>query len=171
MTLRTALSAMLGVVGLAGCGSKPCAPPAGCVRVSDVRSCTCAEWETVSVETVPLKYVVVSVVYAAPGNATTLTYGYTGASAGSMPQASSDMGSRVRAVVRGVDGRETVAALGDVASEPGTNLLRVTDASLEYWLAGGDGQGSGGALGISTDADVPSSHARDAIWLWVNPAV
>ncbi|HEY6104410.1 MAG TPA: hypothetical protein VIV59_00400, partial [Anaeromyxobacteraceae bacterium] len=65
----SAVSIALLAGALVSCGESPCEAPAGCLRADRVDgACQCFEWQVVSVENVPVKFVVVSVVYDLPGN-------------------------------------------------------------------------------------------------------
>jgi hypothetical protein len=166
MRLRAALALVVAGIGSASCGSDPCDPlPTGCVRgVEAGGSCSCAEWATVSVGTVELKYVVLSIVYSPPGNATEIVYGYLDG------RADSDWGSRVRMVVRPRGGNEVVASLGAIVSDDtGPILTPVTRASAELRLGGGDSR-SGSADTFRGGADVTAS-AHDWIVVWTNPSI
>jgi hypothetical protein len=102
--MRILVLASVGLL-LLGCGgSGPCAIPVGCLGAERVNgACTCAEWETVSAETVPLPFVVTDVTYWPVGTATVFRYGATW-DASMMPQSASSTGTTVRALVRRPDG-------------------------------------------------------------------
>ncbi len=137
-----------------------CSEPIGCLSVRTIDGkCTCVAWEPVAVDPVPLKYVVVGVFYAAPGNASTVEYGWVDFVT---PAPASDMGARWRAVVRG-GGEDRVASVGPISGV--TNLARVTDASATWADPPSDG-----ALGIHSVVDVHAHDRGDVIVLWVNPA-
>lgn len=166
MRLVSSLTLVLLAAATSSCGSAPCRVPDGCLRVKDAFLCQCDEWRTVSVESVPIKFVVLSVDYGVLGNDTRIVYGYS--SGANMLPASSDLGSRFRALVRAPDGTEAVAARGPLDADL-TSLVAVTDLTTAYFLAGGDENG-GMAYGRSASFDVPS-RARDAISLWINPTL
>jgi hypothetical protein len=168
LLLGTCLVAVTG----SSCGTSTCAEPTGCHRADAVSgSCQCLEWETVRVETVPIKFVVVSVVYRGIGNESWLAYGWTPGS-GSMPAANSELGTRFRAVFRDEAGIERTALMAnaDVGSGLGGALSLVTPESADFLLAWGDGQGSGSALGFGSSFDAPGL-ASDEIAVWVNPTL
>ncbi len=142
-------------------GAEPnCSEPIGCLsgRAIDGQ-CTCVAWSPVAAEPVPLKYVVVGVDYAPPGNASVVEYGWADFAS---PAAASDLGARWRAIVRS-GGEERVASVGPISGV--RRLARVTDASAAW----ADPRGEG-ALGIASVVDVHSHDRGDGIALWVNPA-
>jgi hypothetical protein len=164
----TLLAAALALAA-ASCVTATCDAPAGCVYAENVAgTCTCQEWEVVSTYTVPIKFVVVSVRYTAIGNESVLTYGWTN----SAPAADSVLGSRLRASIRGTDGREQLASMvnADLGLLPYAPLAPVTGASADVLLAWGDGQGSGSAWGFHSSLDAPGRSA-DEIGVWVNPTL
>lgn len=170
MRVHRLLGACLVLVMASSCGSSDtCDAPKGCLRVERVAgACQCLEWETVRVETVPIKFVVVSVVYGAIGNGSELWYGWTAGT----PPASSELGSRLRAVVRAADGSERAATMTNVDqgdSFPGP-LRPVTPESAAMLLAWGDGSGSGSADGFLNGLDAPGASG-DRILVWANPTL
>ncbi|WP_248360847.1 hypothetical protein [Anaeromyxobacter oryzae] len=168
MLLGTGLTLLVG----SSCGSDSCDAPAGCVRAGkSAGACQCLEWQTVAVNTAPIKFVVVSITYGAIGNGSVLSYGWTGPES-SLPAAASELGGRLRAVVREDGAAEHTAAmvnteLGELGMGP---LHPVTPESAAVLLAWGDGQGSGSAWGFRNELDVPGLSA-DAITVWVNPTL
>ena len=112
MRLFALLRTSLAVAILTSCGkhseaSPACDPPTGCVRSGEVAgSCQCLEWEIVSIEPVPMKYMVVGVTYALVGSLAYVPPDFPS------PNADSIFGSRWRAVIRSADGSEQVAELG-----------------------------------------------------------
>ena len=144
--------------GLASCSE--CKAPEGCLRAGDVQGvCQCQEWQVVSVENVPVKFVVVHVVYGLPGNQSVVWYGH----GDGLPPADSEIGSRWRTVVRAPQGSEQVAALGRFDAGYGSFFAHlVTDAS------GAVSGGTGTAWGFHSASDLPA-YARDTILVWVNP--
>jgi len=150
------------------CVTATCDAPAGCVYAEVVAgTCACQEWEVVSASTVPIKFVVVSVKYAAIGNESMLKYGHSGAA----PAADSVLGSRLRASIRDADGSEQLASMVNEALGPPPNapLTPVTGASADVLLAWGDAQG-GSAWGFGNTLDAPGRSA-DEIGVWVNPTL
>ncbi len=166
------LATVVLAMAIASCGGasvatqpSACDPTTGCVRVDRISgTCQCLEWELVSIEPVPVKYVVVGIVYAALGNESQVSYGYTTPVA-SIPPASSQFGSRWRSLVRSADGSESVAALGPISVGSGTwgPLTPVTMSS------GALIQPLNEALGVQSTLDV-NSHEGDQIFVWLNPA-
>lgn len=161
--MRVLILAGAALLALASCGDDRCELPVGCLAVD--AACSCAEWETVSVEAVPVKFVVLSVDYGVLGNGTKIAYGWSPGT-DSMLATASELGSRFRALVRVPGEPDAVAVVGDVAVEP---LWPVTGSSAVFWLAGGDGAGSGSAYGRSSTTDLPS-RAKDRFLIWANPA-
>lgn len=144
-----------------------CEPPTGCVHADRVDgACRCLVWQAVSVEPVPVKYVVVGVLYSPLGDESMLAHGFTPARSPPEPTAASDFGARWRSVVRARDGSEVVATLGpgDLGSS-GTwgPLIPVTETSATL------SQPSNVSLTSYGDTDV-SPHELDLIFIWINPA-
>ena len=166
MRLLALVRASLVIALLASCGkhSEPCTPPTGCVRAGNVAgACQCQEWEIVSVEPVPMKYMVVGVVYSVLGNRSQVSYGHM--PRGLTPTSSSEFGTRWRSVVRAFDGSEAVAILGPIDT-----------GGLEFWpplkpitaTSGALVQGSDGAMTRGATYDI-SSREYDQIALWLSP--
>ncbi len=157
-----------------GCGTETrCDAPSGCLRAEMVAgSCACQSWAVVSAYTLPLKFVVVSVIYGAIGNESSLTYGWTNPTSSTLAPADSVLGSRLRLAIRDGDGGEQLASMVNVDLHSATYppLHPVTDGSADVLLAWGDGGGSGSALGVRFWHDVPSP-SRDEVWVWVNPTL
>jgi hypothetical protein len=159
-------------VALTACGStsdpttfSACEAPTGCHRADRVSGiCQCLEWEIVSVEPVPVKFLVVGVIYAPPGNASTVVHGFASGSS-QLPAAASDLGARWRSLVRASDGTETAALLGpsDVGAGLWDPLVKVTAASAALV------QPSSQAVGYSPVIDLPSPE-QDVFYVWINPA-
>jgi hypothetical protein len=129
-------------------------------------ACQCQEWEIVSVEPVPMKYMVVGIVYRVLGNQSQVSYGHM--PSGNTPMCSSELGTRWRSVVRAFDGSETVATLGPIdMSGIGLwpPLKPVTAASGALVFPSNGAITLGGAGGY----DVVPSREYDQIALWVNP--
>ncbi len=168
MRATTLLRASLAVAVLVSCGkhseTTPCTPPTGCVRSGEVAgSCQCLEWEIVSIEPVPMNYMVVGIVYALLGNQSQVTYGHM--PVGLNPPSSSEFGTRWRSVIRALDGSEAVAALGpidmaDLGFWPPLKPVTEESGALTYPF--------NGAITVGKQFDV-SSREYDQIWLWVNP--
>jgi hypothetical protein len=160
--MRALVLAVVGLVGLPGCGSHSdsCSVPAGCLNAERVDgACTCAGWETVSSETVPLPFVVVDVSYRPVGAATVFRYGATWEPS-MVPQSASSLGTTLRAVIRRPDGTEQVARVGTLSEWAGLEPLSATTLRA----------GEGGLWTFSTDVDLPPPSS-DSIKLWANPAV
>jgi hypothetical protein len=169
LLLPTCLAAVL----LASCGTSRCEPPAGCQRTAQVGgTCQCAEWQPVRVDTLPIKFVVVSVLYGGIGKDSWLVYGWTGPSGGMPVPASSDLGARLRATMRDASGTPHAAAMvNDALGGALAPVLRpVTPQSAAALLAWGDGAGSGSADGWGNTYDAPGL-AEDAVVVWVNPTL
>ena len=83
------LSASLLLVGCNGEEPLTCPPPEGCNATSSASGrCECVDWQVVSDQVVPLKFVVVGVIEAAPGDQSQVAvgdYGATGATGCSDP--------------------------------------------------------------------------------------
>ncbi len=157
---------------LAACGGAPptpaplaaCQAPTGCLRAERVGGdCQCLEWEVVSVEPVPVKFLVVGVIYAPPGNQSTVVHGFSSGS-GRLPASASDLGARWRSIVRASDGAETAASLGpsDVGAGLFAPLTQVTGASAALV------QSTHVAVGSSPVIDLPSRE-QDQLLVWINP--
>ncbi len=166
---------LLVAIAMAGsaCGGSTCDAPVGCLRAGRVAgTCQCQEWETVRVETVPIKFVVVSVVYRGIGNATWLTYGWSLGS-DTLPASASELGARFRAVFRSrVDGSERAALMANAdlgAGFPGP-LHLVTPGTADVLLAWGDGKGNGSANGFGSTLDAPGT-SEDVVTVWTNPTL
>lgn len=148
--------------GLVSCSE--CKAPEGCLRAGDVQGvCQCLEWQVVSVENVPVRFVVINAVYRLPGNQSVVSYGY----GDGPPPADAEIGSRWRSVVRAYDGSERVAAIGRFDTGGGLLAQQVTPASEAVRVHGG-GPESGSTGVFSFFYDV-ASKARDWILIWVNP--
>lgn len=163
------LRASLVIAVLASCGrqSDPCTPPIGCVRAGNVAgACQCQEWEIVSVEPVPMKYMVVGIVYQVLGNESQVSYGHSAPSSDFLAT-SSEFGSRWRSAVRSSNGSETVATLGPIdmtdtaQSWPPLKPVTATSGALTV--------PENQAWAYQMEYDV-ISHAYDQIWLWLNPS-
>lgn len=148
-----------------------CDRPEGCLRADRVEgTCQCLEWQLVSIEPVPVKYVVVGVVYPPLGNQSMVSHGYwdgtTEGGVTTFPPTASDLGSRWRSLVRAPDGSERVATLGplDVGHFIWGPLVAVTGASAALV------QPSSGAMGTFSSVDVPARQ-DDQLLIWINPAV
>lgn len=169
--MRTTSFSMLLLLGTAAaCGdSETCEAPAGCLRSAEVAGvCRCTDWEIVSVETIPIKYVVLSVDYGVLGSGTRIVYGHTLREDAPLP-ATSETGSVLRAVVR-EDGAQKVAALGWIDNGPdGGRLHPITGSLAVSWGYGGN-ESSGYSTTRTASEDVPS-RANDMITIWMNPAL
>ena len=172
--LRSAVPLSLSLAALASlsCGEEtatappPCDLPEGCVRVERVDgTCQCLEWQLVSIKPVPVKYVVVGVVYSALGNQSLVSEGHWPAEAG-RPETASDFGSRWRSLVRAFDGSERVAALGpiDVAGGFWGPVVPITATSAAM------AQPPSMAMYHHSAVDVPPRWDHE-IFIWLNPAV
>src|SRR3954470_6706499 len=169
MQTRSVPFAIAAVAILAACsgGSPPtessCALPSGCVRAD--AACQCIEWQIVSVETVPIRFVVVGLVYAPLGNESAVTYGYgTATVLPSMAASSSDFGARWRSVIRAADGSEKVAAFAPGNVGPyGWTLYPVTATTVAM------GQRPDSWITESSGSDVTSAQT-DSLFVWMNPA-
>jgi hypothetical protein len=160
-SLAYALAAA-GLLGVAGCADDPgpCSAPAGCSSVARLDgACTCSRWETTSVHTVALPYVVLGVRYSPVGTASIFRYGFT-EDPSTVPQSAAAVGTTLRAVIRHPDGSERIARLAEVdASAAGRSL---TDTAIRA--------GEGGIWTLTTQVDLPSSRS-DEVTVWANPAV
>lgn len=169
MRATCTLSTLLLGVALASCGSKSasfasCEPPTGCVRSSLVAgSCQCLEWQLVSIEPAPVRFMVVGIIYSPLGNQSTVSYGPFRPTL-SVPAISSDLGTRWRSVIQAADGTERVATLGpsDFAMVgsfgPYAAVTATTAALTSVW-----------GITSYTAFDV-TSHENDQIFVWINPA-
>jgi len=162
---RAALAATL-ALALAACdvstpSLEPCGTPTGCLRADRVDgSCLCQEWAIVSVEPVPVKYLVVGIIYVPPGSRTEVDYGQV-----QPGDYASDLGARWRSVIRAADGAETVASIGPggldgLSSWP---FSRVTAQSGALTLPASRGQG------LFTQKDLAAPE-EDTFLVWINPA-
>jgi hypothetical protein len=149
---------LLAALPLMSCGDGPCGALTGCVRADRVAgACQCAEWQTLSVENVPVKFVVLYVVYGTLGNASWAWYGHKD----SPPSVSSELGARWRSTVRHSDGTERVADVGRLDDAGGSFFLnQFSETAVDTSIGGAQGWGNAG--------DVPS-RAADSIVVWVNP--
>lgn len=167
MRLLALVRASLGIVVLASCGKhseQSCTPPTGCVRVGSVaEACQCQEWEVVSIEPVPMKYMVVGIIYGVLGNQSAASFGHMPATYS--PPTESEFGSRWRSVVRAFDGSEVVAALGPIDMPDMGLWLPLKPVTADFGVLT---MPRNMAWTHSTQYDVPSRE-YDEIWLWVNP--
>jgi len=162
---RAAVAAMF-ALALAACdGStpalEPCGTPAGCLRADRVDgSCQCQEWEIVAVEPVPVKYLVVGIIYAPPGSWTEVDYGQV-----QPGDYASDLGARWRSVVRAADGAETVASIGPGGLDPQSSwpYSRVSAQSGALTMPASLG------MGLRPQKDLAAPE-EDIFLVWVNPA-
>ncbi|HVP66367.1 MAG TPA: hypothetical protein VMT17_03800 [Anaeromyxobacteraceae bacterium] len=165
MRARSMAMALL-AVGSVAC-SEQCKAPDGCLSVARVQgACQCQEWQVLSVENVPAKFLLLNVLYQPPGAFSSATYGPQ-VGPGASPQLRSEVGSRWRSVVRTPDGAEHVAA-----------LRRFDLGSAHAWfsLVGHNITATSGAvsldpssgLGIGAPLDVPD-RGLDSLLVWVNP--
>jgi len=166
----------MAAAALAACDSAPsgdqpaaCEAPSGCVRADRVAgACECLEWQLVSIEPVPVRFLVVGIIYPPLGDQSSVAYGYTDSSFVLPPglTASSDLGARWRAVVRSADGSESAAPLGPITTGPGDwgPVVGVTEASAVMALPT-----SAAMWWAQSDADV-QSHDSDLFLIWINPA-
>lgn len=161
-------SVVIAVIASCGKHSEPCTVPTGCVRGGDVAgACQCQEWEIVSIEPVPMKYMVVGVTYALVGSLTRYSYGspaFFGPTVApdGFPNADSILGIRWRAVIRSADGSEQVAALGpnNVGVGDFGPFIPITMSSAAVVMEGMRSGGSG--------YDAPL-HQIDQIFVWLDP--
>ena len=155
-----------------GAGSSPitapvCDVPTGCVRSGLVSgTCQCLEWQLVSIEVAPVKFMVVGVVYMPVGNQSYVAYGHSPGSL-SFPATSSDLGIRWRSVVSAEDATESVAAAGPTGGVgyylTFGSLAPVTPSTVAMAMAPNE------ATLFPAQSDVPS-HEDDQIYIWINPA-
>jgi hypothetical protein len=180
--MRVFFSSVALAVALTACGGgasnsaqqTACDTPKGCVRADRVSgTCQCQEWQVVSAEPVPLKFVVVGLIYSALGNQSWLAMGDNRllgvtSGSGSSPASSSDFGTRWRSVIQTASGSQTVSTLGPSDLDPQHSewpFTAVTADSAAFALT------SSGGMGMDTYSDVDvNSHEFDQFVLWVNPA-
>ncbi len=157
--MRVLVLAAVGVL-LAGCGGPGACPvPTGCVRAERVKaSCTCAEWETVSTETLALPFVLIGMAYRPVGSGSVFCYGVTRDPA-MVPHSSSSSGTAARAVIRRPGAAEQIARVGVLAYR--APLERVSDTALRIWRYTGIDTFTAGGVDLPT----PGS---DWIVLWTN---
>jgi hypothetical protein len=173
MPSRSSLIALAAVAAACGSeGSPPqpaaCETPTGCVRADRVGgTCTCLEWQVVSIEPVPVKYLVVGVAYRPLGNQSSVTYGFTPSNVEPpVFPASSNLGARWRSVIRAGDGSEIVATVGpgDLGHGIWGPMMTVTPTSAALV------QPANAALTILPGQVDVSSHESDQFFIWINPA-
>jgi len=144
-------------------GEQPltCTLPEGCNSTSSASGrCECVDWQVVSDDVVPLKFLVVGVVEGAPGDQSQVAVGDYGALGGGLPaDGHSQFGTRVRAVFRDSSGKETPLA-AEVAS--GSNLVALGATTVAFDLSNGFGLGGG------NDVKEPSSGY---VLVWMNPTL
>ncbi len=153
-----------GVAG-AGCDTAPpCDIPAGCVRAERVDgACACSEWAIVEEREIPLKYVVVSVVYPMAGNASAVQYGGIGEEPFYAVEYA-PVAVRLRVRVRSRAGVESVVPVRRVDDGGGAWTLRVaTPASVLASAPRAE------PLIHASVADVSPNERDDRILVWVNP--
>ena len=160
------LSAALALVA---CGSEepPCEAPDGCLAVSRIAgSCQCLDWKVVSDEIVPLKFLVTGVLATPPGNQSGVSYGDASLIGPGNPPGKSQLGTRLRAVLRDASGKRTVlsAEVPSVAGQGQYMLTALGGTTLAVGMAPGNGIGLGNVLDIYP----PTAHR---VMVWVNPAL
>src|SRR5262249_5319212 len=138
-----ALSTQL--LGVLSCGSSvvvSCSAPQGCNSVSTASGrCECVDWQVTSDQAVPLKFLVVGVVEAAPGDTSQVAVGdYGNFGAGLPADGHSQVGTRMRVVLRDATGKETPLAV-DVP--PGSRLVALGSTTAALGLSTGFGLGAG----------------------------
>lgn len=138
-----------------------CKAPTGCLSADYVQGvCQCLEWQVVSVENAPVRFVVLNVAYALPGSHGDASYGPRLDGSGLR----SEVGSRWRSAVRVADGSEHVAALGRLdlgQTNPWvSHHVTTTSGAVAYEPHRG--------FGIPSRLDVPAKE-RDFLEVWVNP--
>ena len=167
--MRSSILALAAALAFAGCGTEgpPCSPPDGCLAASEVSgTCECHDWKVISDHVVPLKFLVVGVFGPPPGSRSVVTYGSFSASSG-YPPGQSQLGTRMRAVVRDAQGKETVLSVS--VPSPGVGQYTMTalgGRTLAVSMVAADGIGLGGGDGF--DLYPPS---RDQVMVWVNPTL
>lgn len=163
---RRAASSALLAFALAACDGAtpavaPCEAPAGCLRADRVDgTCQCLEWEIVAVEPVPVKFLVVGIIYVPPGSRTEVNYGQV--QSGDL---ASDLGARWRSVIRTADGAESVASIGPGGLDGPLSwpFSRVTAQSGALTLPVSRG------MGLRPQKDLAAPE-EDIFLVWVNPA-
>jgi len=160
------LSAALALVA---CGSEepPCEAPDGCLAVSRIAgSCQCLDWKVVSDEIVPLKFLVTGVLATPPGNQSGVSYGDASLIGPGNPSGKSQLGTRLRAVLRDASGKRTVlsAEVPSVAGQGQYTLTALGGTTLAVGMAPGNGIGLENVLDIYP----PTAHQ---VMVWVNPAL
>jgi len=151
----------------AGCGTAKtpaaCQVPSGCLSVDQSSgTCACTSWQTLSDAVVSLKFLVTGVVIAPPGNQSGVSYGNV---ASGTPPAQSQLGTRVRAVLRDAQGKRTPLTVEVPSASQGQYGLTVLGSTtLAVAMVPGDG------LGLSSQRDV-YSPAYDQVLVWVNPTL
>jgi hypothetical protein len=150
------------VLGISGCGE--CNASAGCLAASSSSgSCECLEWEVVSDEVVPIKFLVTGVLIPAPGNLSVVGYG-------SVASPPSQQGTRFRAVLKDAQGKETVLHARVPTETPGNSgllLQQLGETTVSLGLPAGFGFGlEGGGSGL----DLPPA-IEHRIQLWTNPTL
>jgi hypothetical protein len=175
MRARSVLITLAAMVAACGQDDSPqvaCETPTGCVRGGRVGgTCGCLEWQVVSIEPVPVKFVVVGISYGTIGNKSSVTYGFTPSSMVldlPFPPSASDLGARWRSVIRARDGSESVATVGPGHLDTGpygtwNHLVPVTSTSAAFT------EGTNAAVAFSTPLDVMSPETH-VFFVWINPA-
>ncbi len=151
--------------GLVSCSE--CKAPEGCLRAGDVDgTCQCLEWQVAWVENVPVRFVVLSVVYRAPGSLGQAGYGPRGDASGLR----SEVGARWRSLVRAGGGSEQVGALGrlDVGQPDVYTLHPVQVAYPVTATSGAVTLEPPAGVVLPSMLDVPATE-QDYLEVWVNP--
>ncbi|MGZ6139354.1 MAG: hypothetical protein ACXWLA_01715 [Myxococcaceae bacterium] len=162
-----AFVASVAAVSMAGCGTAAtpaaCEIPSGCLSVDrSSGTCECTSWKTVSDQVVPLKFLVTGVVMAPPGNQSGVGYGnFTSAT----PPGQSQLGTRIRAVLRDAQGKRTPLSVEVPTASLGQYGLTVLGSTtLAVAMVPGDG------MGLYTQVDL-YSPAYHQVLVWVNPTL
>ena len=160
---RRGALALVAAASLLACGTaETCVEPTGCARAERIaQTCSCVEWQVARTESIPVKFVVVSVDYGLVGTGSHVVYGNT---PGSFHPASSELGVRFRSVIRSPLGVERTASVGTLAGWPWTTSP-VTPDSAMFFLAGGS---VGSGYGIVGRVDL-MARSHDSFAVWINP--
>jgi hypothetical protein len=154
---------------LVACGSEEpnCTLPDRCNAVSSASGkCECVDWQVVSDEVVPLKFLVVGVIAGAPGGESQVAVGEYGFYGGGLPaDGYSQLGTRIRAVLREANGKVTpiAAEVPFSLASVGWKLLSLGTTAVALGMYGG-------GYGLAGGPDV-KSPATNQVLVWMNPTL
>ena len=164
-----AASWILALLLLVACNDEElnCTPPDGCNVISRASGrCECVDWQVVSDEVVPLKFLVVGVVAPAPGGESQVAVGNYGTLGGTLPEGHSQIGTRIRAVLRDATGKEIPIASEIPSSDSSLDWKLVALGTTTVALGMSDMNGYG--LGGGGDVHSP---ATNVVLVWMNPTL